>query len=285
MKITFSLIPILFLFLFIGIMPRSYAQTPKEIELPLAFARFIGIKVCDSYTISYFIKEDIEGKPVYNNGILVKKADKNKTFLNMRTYPLFDIKLDNDTLMIERISKIDSIYKKKGTEVVININESTSENGYTIYPKWKNYSIRDTIWNKTIHKSVQGVSTKNEKKGQIIEDDVIVTRYTYDVNQDLIKQDTIAFKSPFIKSYFGEDVKVNTYSNNTISFSYRLKRDETDVETTYLVSCTLDRNSNLQSFTIFRYHVSRSTIYEDSIFKIFHTEDYQFVGNAVFLCN
>ena len=59
MKTTLYTLPILFLFLFIGIMPRSYAQTPKEIELSLKLARFIGIKVCDSYTLSYFIKEDI----------------------------------------------------------------------------------------------------------------------------------------------------------------------------------------------------------------------------------
>lgn len=92
MKITSYLIPILFLFLFVGAIPCSYAQTPKEIELSLKLARFMGIKVCDSYTLSYFIKEDIEGKPVYNNGLLVQNAKQgkiqSKKWRNQKMIPL-----------------------------------------------------------------------------------------------------------------------------------------------------------------------------------------------------
>lgn len=55
----------------------SYSQVPKEATFPLEMAKLIGLKICDSYTLSYFVINDsVDDFPSYNHGIIEQESDK-----------------------------------------------------------------------------------------------------------------------------------------------------------------------------------------------------------------
>ncbi len=141
-------------FLFIG--QNLFGQTPKEIELPLKLAQFIGIKVCDSYTLSYFIKEEMDGKPVYNNGLLVQNAKKgkvqNKKWRNQKMIPLQNFYTAKDTIVTETIQQSDSIFQyvnKNNYKIKVKNRDLIYKYQFTNNPQIKslNFPTKDSVFN------------------------------------------------------------------------------------------------------------------------------------------
>lgn len=74
MKSTRNIIKIYFTLAILFIGQNLFGQTPKEIDIALKFAPVFDIKICDSYTLSYFIKKEMDGNPFCNNGLLAQNT-------------------------------------------------------------------------------------------------------------------------------------------------------------------------------------------------------------------
>lgn len=171
MKLSFYTYTLLFFAVLLGAVQNSYARTPKEIELPLELARFIGIKVCDSYTLSYFIKEEMDGKPVYNNGLLVQNAKKgkiqSKKWRNQKMIPLQNFYTENDTIVTETIQQSDSVFQYvNNTNYKIKVKNRDLIYKYqfnnNLQIKSLNFPTKDSVFNTIVQvtKDIKGNTVK-----------------------------------------------------------------------------------------------------------------------------
>lgn len=54
-----------------------YSQIPKEANFPIEIAKLIGLKICNNYTLSYFVVNDSVGNfRSYNHGVIEQESDK-----------------------------------------------------------------------------------------------------------------------------------------------------------------------------------------------------------------
>ncbi|SFJ52933.1 hypothetical protein SAMN04487893_109106 [Myroides guanonis] len=147
------------------------AQTPKEIEIALKFAPIFDIKICDSYTLSYFINEtDENGVTVYNNGLLTQKTTNNqvkrKSLYNQRTTPLLNVTLKKDSLITETIQIVDSIrsYTKNKHQIEVINTERLYGNTFR---GTLNISRLKTVMQDSITKSIINL-TKNKDSSLLL---------------------------------------------------------------------------------------------------------------------
>src|SRR5690606_18071295 len=87
-----------------------YSQIPKESTFPLEIAELIGLKICDNYTLSYFVTNDsLDSRESYNHGMIVqekeKKGIKSKNAIN---YYSSGIKINNS--YVDKILYLDSVF-------------------------------------------------------------------------------------------------------------------------------------------------------------------------------
>lgn len=283
MKTTPYTLPLLFLFLFVGIMPRSYAQTPKEIELSLKLARFIGIKVCDSYTLSYFIKEDIEGKPVYNNGLLVQNAKQgkiqSKKWRNQKMIPLQNFYTQMDTIVTETIQQSDSIHQyvtKDQYKIKVKNQDLMYKYQFHNNPKTKslNFPRQDSIFNTVVQvsKDPKGNTIKQWNQNSQVQKKVEPKKFTLKIDtlnylgdHDKLFLYELNEESKVIsKSFIGLDQKeeglivnirgesfnrtsIAIWSMSKLSRSTYLMKFSSH-SSDYQINYTLDDHNNLQSF-------------------------------------
>ncbi len=325
MKTTPYTLPIVFLFLFIGIMPRSYAQTPKEIELSLKLARFIGIKVCDSYTLSYFIKEDIEGKPVYNNGLLVQNAKQgkiqSKKWRNQKMIPLQNFYTQMDTIVTETIQQSDSIYQyvtKDQYKIKVENQDLIYKYQFHNNPKIKslNFPRQDSIFSTVVQvtKDLKGNTIKqwnqNSQVQKKVEPKVFAPKidtlnylgdseklFLYELNEEseVISKSFIGLdqkEEGVIVNVSGESFSranigiIGMGKLSNISYLVEFRTEGED----YQINYTVDENNNLQSFI---YQKAQHSNPVESIVemgcitetRIGFAIEYNFIANAFFLCN
>jgi len=91
-----------------------YSQIPKEAAFPLEIADLIGLKMCDDYTLSYFVlNTPIDGYHSYNHGIIEhNKGEKStqSTRIIDNFFSDFHNKKDGYKPSIDKFLRIDSIY-------------------------------------------------------------------------------------------------------------------------------------------------------------------------------
>lgn len=282
MKI-FSYIQSLTILFFLGVMQYAHAQTPKEIELSLKLARFIGIKVCDSYTLSYFIKEEMDGKPVYNNGLLVQNTKQgkiqSKKWRNQKMIPLQNFYTEKDTIVTETIQQSDSIYqyatkdqykiKVKNQDLMYKYQFDNNPNIKTL-----NFPRQDSIFSTVVQvtKDVKGNTMKQWNQNNQVQKRMNPTKifqkidtlnYSGD-NEKLFLYELNEESQVISKSFIGLDQKeegviVNikgesfNRTNITIWSMHKLSRLTYLVkflthDGDYQINYTVDENNNLQSF-------------------------------------
>lgn len=91
-----------------------YSQIPKESTFPLEIAELIGLKMCDDYTLSYFVMNvSNDGYNSYNHGIIGRNQGEKSTQSTRiieNFFSDFHNKKDGYKPSIDRFLRIDSIY-------------------------------------------------------------------------------------------------------------------------------------------------------------------------------
>lgn len=301
------------------------AQTPKEIELPLELARFIGIKVCDSYTLSYFIKEEMDGKPVYNNGLLVQNTKKgkvqNRKLRNQKMIPLENFYTQNDTIVTETIQQSDSIFQYvNDNDFKINVKNRDLIYKYQFNNNLQiqslNFPIKDSVFNTIVQvtKDIEGNTVKQWEQNNLLQKRVEPQKVTqkidslnyssnnerfflYEFNEEseIIDKKLIGLRNKeegVIVNVNGEIIKLNRIlTMSKLSKKSYLVKFSTK-EGGFQINYTVDDNNNLQSF-IYQKAVQYffttgsivSTVGDVAQIGTGAAIEYNFLSNAIILCN
>lgn len=325
MKLSFYTYTLLFFAVLLGAVQNSYAQTPKEIELPLELARFIGIKVCDSYTLSYFIKEEMDGKPVYNNGLLVQNAKKgkirSKKWRNQKMIPLQNFYTENDTIVTETIQQSDSVFQYvNNNDYKIKVKKRDLIYKYqfnnNLQIKSLNFPTKDSVFNTIVQvtKDIKGNTVKQWKQNNQLQKRVEPQKVTQKIDSSNYSSNDERFflyefneESEIIDKRFiglskkeegiiinidGESIELSTiWTMNKLSNTSYLVIFSTK-EGEFQINYTVDDNNNLQSFIYQK--VQQYFFPTGSIDSIDGCEvkmgtgaaiEYDFVSNAIIMCN
>lgn len=90
-----------------------YSQIPKEATFPLEIAELIGLKICDNYTLSYFVTNDtLDAHESFNHGMIIQeKSKKGIKYKNAVNYYSSGIK--NKNSYVDKILYLDSVFIEK----------------------------------------------------------------------------------------------------------------------------------------------------------------------------
>lgn len=147
-----------------------YSQIPKEATYPLEVAEAYGLKICDSYMLSYFTSNDtIDGMGSYNHGMIRQEIDrkgkKDKNALNhyFDVFEEYDDQLKYEVQGYKDIfSQIDSVSsRRKGEKYNIQVSKKSSEIFTGLYRNEDVSNIDETD-------SILTVAVTEQKDGTII---------------------------------------------------------------------------------------------------------------------
>lgn len=324
MKLSFYIYKLLLFSALLGAVQSGYGQTPKEIELPLELARFIGIKVCDSYTLSYFIKEEMEDKPVYNNGLLVQNAKKgkiqSKKWRNQKMIPLQNFYTQKDTIVTETIQQSDSIFQYVTNDkykIKVKKRDLIYKYQFKNNPLIKdlNFPPKDSVFNTIVQvtKDAKGNTVKQWKQNNQLQKRVAPQKVTQRIDSSNYSSNNERFflyeyneESEIIdKKFIGLSKKEEGIIVNVNGESIELSRILTMCKLSkksyivkfstkkgwFQINYTVDDNNNLQSFI---YQKALQYFYTTGIASIVGDQveigtgaavEYNFVSNAIIMCN
>lgn len=245
-----------------------YSQIPEEATFPLEMAELIGLKMCDDYTLSYFVMNVSDGGyNSYNHGIIEQnqyKKEIQSTKALDNYFNDFHNKKDGYIPSIDKFDIIDSIYpSKKGKNFQINLKERVikySDNLQKPHLISKDEDLKSTIINIKKNKGVlekqwinaDGEQMKNTilydnrgRKTSDISESITQNRkssinYTYGID-DLIRKvehykwsaiDTI----PYLKTYdylYASNNKLESIKEQTTHFIRYLGEDKIRVNAAF----------------------------------------------------
>jgi|SRR5690606_31143283 hypothetical protein len=182
-----------------------YSQIPQETSFPLEMAELIDLKICDSYTLSYFVINDsVDNLRSYNHGIIEQESDKRGLKYKKVTDNHFEVwggeMSNNRHPYKDQLLSIDTTYssiKKKKYEIAVE-TKMTKQTG--VYQKPNKSTKKQYTENKVITVQMQnGAITKrwqdeNEDKLQqtvVINNGKKKSNTTVNITQGLV--DSLAY--------------------------------------------------------------------------------------------
>lgn len=107
---------------------------PKEATFPLEIAELIGLKMCDDYTLSYFVTNDsLDGRESYNHGMIVQEKDK-KGIKSKNAINYYSSGIKNNNSYVDKILYLDTVFiDKKKNFRQINVNNYSVEYNDAMY--------------------------------------------------------------------------------------------------------------------------------------------------------
>lgn len=201
-----------------------YSQIPKEATFPLEIAELIGLKICDNYTLSYFVTNDsVDGRKSYNHGTITQEKEKRGIKFKKAVNHYFDVLKEDskDEQVNDQYTIIDSIYNYKNkNNYQINVREELINDSYVMHqPKSSSggQAITSIISVVDVHKK-QGIITKNwEEKGSKFKKTIVTDKIKVLFNTT--ENITTGLKDSVIYNYNATGLlsEVRYNSNNTIN--------------------------------------------------------------------
>lgn len=237
-----------------------YSQIPKEATFPLEIADLIGLKMCDDYTLSYFVANDTVGDfSSYNHGIIEQESNKRGVKYKKVSNNYFDVwggeMSGNRNPSKDSLLEIDTTFsstKRKKYEIAVE-TKLTEHTGVYLRPNQS--TKKEHKENKVITmKQKQGAITKQwqDENGNKVQNTVVFNNgrkesnttvyitqgivdslaYVYDSNNLLYEMKWYKIDNSSEES----NLPYKTYRNFTYDTSNRITKIEDGLYSTISIS-------------------------------------------------